>query len=101
MFQIIFKKDFIECRDLFIKNYPNRKQTIEAKKQYILNNWKNINNLYKYNLGVLVESQISHNIDLFTSRPKGYSLKTIKKLTELRLLYKNNFNIKRIISKQL
>lgn len=91
------KKDFIECCDLFIKNYPNRKQTIEAKKQYILNNWKNINNLYKYNLSCPMESQISHNIaDLFTSRPKGYSLKTIKKLTELRLLYKNNFNIKEL-----
>ena len=44
-----------------------------------------------------MESQISHNIaDLFTSRPKGYSIKMINKLTKLRLLYKNNHNIKEL-----
>jgi hypothetical protein len=44
-----------------------------------------------------MESQISHNIaDLFTSRPKAYSIKMIIKLTELRLLYKNHFNIKEL-----
>ena len=42
-----------------------------------------------------MESQISHTLaDLFTSRPKGYSLKTLTKLLQLRLLYKNLFNIK-------
>ena len=44
-----------------------------------------------------MESQISHNIaDLFTSRPKGYSKETISKLIKIRLLYKNNFNIKQL-----
>ena len=44
-----------------------------------------------------MESQISHNIaDLFTARPKAYSIKTIKQLTKLRMLYKNNQNIKKL-----
>ena len=44
-----------------------------------------------------MESQISHNIaDLFTSRPKAYSIKTIKQLTKIRMLYKNNQNIKKL-----
>ena len=44
-----------------------------------------------------MESQISHNIaDLFTSRPKAYSVKTLNKLLELRLLFKNGFNIKEL-----
>ena len=42
-----------------------------------------------------MESQISHNLAyLFTSRPKGYSLKTLNKLLKIRLLFKNNENIK-------
>lgn len=91
------KNSFIKVCDNLIISYSHRKQTIESKKEYILNNWTNINNLYKYNLSCPMESQISHNLaDLFTSRPKGYSIKTINKLTELRLLYKNNLNIKEL-----
>lgn len=91
------KNLFIECCDCLIHSYPYRKDTIESKRDYILNNWTNINNLYKYNLSCPMESQISHNIAaLFTSRPKGYSIKMINKLTKLRLLYKNNHNIKEL-----
>lgn len=91
------KKAFIECCNLLIENNQHRKVTIEAKKEYILNNWTNINNLYKYNLSCPMERQISHNIAyLFTSRPKGYSKETISKLIKIRLLYKNNFNIKQL-----
>lgn len=91
------KKAFIEVCDKLISSCSHRKQIIESKKEYILNNWANINNLYKYKLSCPMEAQISHNIaDLFTSRPKGYSIKTINKLTELRLLYKNNNNIKEL-----
>lgn len=44
-----------------------------------------------------MESNISHNIaDLFTSRPKGYSLSMIDKLMEIRMLYKNNYNLKEL-----
>ena len=44
-----------------------------------------------------MESQISHNIAaLFSSRPKAYSIKIINKLTQIRLLFKNNYNIKKL-----
>lgn len=92
------KESFIECCEELKEAYPHRKETIENKKTYILNNLRGIKDLYKYKLSCPMESQISHNIaDLFTSRPKGYSIKTINKLTELRLLYKNNFNIKELL----
>lgn len=88
---------FIDVCNYLIKSYPYRKDTIESKKQYILNNWNNIHNLYKYNLSCPMESQISHNIaDLFTSRPKAFSIKMIDKLTEIRLHYKNNNNLKKL-----
>lgn len=91
------KKNFIKCCDLLIEENNHRSLTIQTKKEYILNNWSNINNLYKYKLSCPMESQISHNIaDLFSSRPKGYSINTIAKLMKLRLLYKNNFNLKKL-----
>lgn len=91
------KNSFIECCDILKESFPHRSDTIENKKKYILNNLRGIKDLYKYNLSCPMESQISHNIaDLFTSRPKAYSIKTIRKLTELRLLYKNNYNIKEL-----
>ena len=91
------KKDFNLCCLSLIQSYPNRKDTIENKLNYILNNWKNINNLYVNNLSCPMESQISHNIaDLFTSRPKAYSIKTINKLMKIRLHYKNNDNLKEL-----
>ncbi len=91
------KQWFIDVCKCLIESYPHRKDTIESKKQYILNNWNNIHNLYKYNLSCPMESQISHNIaDLFTSRPKGFSVKMINKLTEIRMHYKNNHNLKEL-----
>ena len=89
------KKDFKKCCDSLIQSYGYREETITNKKEYILNNWIYINNLYKNKLKCPMESQISHTLaDLLTSRPKGYSLKTLTKILELRLLYKNLFNIK-------
>ena len=89
------KKDFKECCEALIISNPHREETITNKKDYILNNWNYINNLYRNKLKCPMESQISHTLaDLFSSRPKGYSLKTLTKLLKLRLLYKNSFNIK-------
>ena len=91
------KNDFIRLCDEIIDLYPDRKETILSKRNYILNHWHYILNLYKYHLSCPMESQISHNIaDLFTSRPKAYSVKTLNKLLELRLLFKNGFNIKEL-----
>ena len=89
------KKAFKECCEALMKSYPYRMQTINEKKEYILNNWFYINNLYKNKLKCPMESQISHTLAyLFSSRPKAYSKKTLNKLLKLRLLYKNNNNIK-------
>lgn len=89
------KTSFIEMCDELIKSFPHREETINNKKEYILSNWKNILNLYKYQLSCPMESQISHNLAyLFTSRPKGYSLKMLNKLLNIRLLFKNKENIK-------
>lgn len=89
------RNNFNTLCDLFLESYPYRKETIEKKKEYILNNWKNILNLYKNNLSCPMESQISHNLAyLLSSRPKGYSLKMLDKILKIRLLFKNRKNIK-------
>lgn len=82
----------------FIKeNNPKREDTINKKYDYIISNWKVIQNLYKYNLSCPMESQISHNIAALTSsRPKGYSYKMLSIILDLRLKYINNKNIKRL-----
>lgn len=89
------KDDFISCCDSLSIEFPHRTNTITQKKEYILNNWIYINNLYSNKLKCPMESQISHTLaDLFSSRPKAYSLKTLDKLLNLRLLFKNKHNIK-------
>ena len=91
------KQDLNEVCECQIKTSPHRSKTIIEKQKYINNNWLYINNLYRYNLSCPMESQISHIFaDLFTSRPKAYSIKMIDKLTEIRLLFKNDFNIKKL-----
>lgn len=91
------KNNFKLFCDELIKSYPHRADTINQKKEYILNNWKNILNLYKYNLSCPMESQISHNLAyLLSSRPKGYSLRMLDKILKIRLLFKNNENIKQL-----
>ena len=89
------KENFIYFCDSLLKSFPHRENTILTKRDYILNNWKNILNLYKFNLSCPMESQISHNLAyLLTSRPKGYSLKMLSKIIEIRLLNRNRENIK-------
>jgi hypothetical protein len=84
--------DFVEELKISL---PHRKETIEKKREYILNNWNYILNLYKYNLSCPMESQISHNLAyLLTSRPKGYSLNMLLKIIKIRLLHRNEENIK-------
>lgn len=89
------KKAFTKmCKSLTIES-PHRKETIIAKRDYILNNICAINLTYHDNLSCCMEGQISHNIaDLFTSRPKGYSTNMIEKLLNIRMKYKNGHNIK-------
>ena len=89
------KKDFKRLINEIIDLNPKRQDKILEYKRYIINNWSNILNLYKYSLSCPMESQISHSLAAyFTSRPKGYSLKTLDKLINLRLLKLNHYNIK-------
>ena len=74
----------------------DRKETIEAKRDYILNNW-NARQTYQNSayMRCSMESHISHIFaDIFTSRPKAYSKKGLKQLLKLRLLKINGRNIK-------
>ncbi len=90
------KKDFIRLVNEFLDLNPERKKTIETKRDYILNNW-NERQLYQNNsyIRCSMESHISHIFaDLFTFRPKAYSKKGLKQLLKLRLLKTNNINIK-------
>jgi hypothetical protein len=89
------KHSFIEVCDNLIISYPHRSDTITNKRNYILNNRQYIINSYTHNLKCCMESNISHNLaDLFTARPKAYSISMIDKLLEHRMLYKNNYNLK-------
>ena len=89
------KNNFIELCSILSNNYPERSNTINDKMNYILNNWKYIQNLYKNKLKCPMESQISHTLaELLSSRPKAYSLKTLDSLLNLRILFKNKYNIK-------
>lgn len=92
------KKDFIRLCDEFSELCPNRIETIENKKNYILNNWK-ARQLYKNNphLKCSMESHISHIFaDLFSSRPKAYSKKGLNKLLTLRLLKENGVDLEQL-----
>lgn len=89
------KKEFKRLIDEFIELNPERKETIENKRDYILNNW-NARQLYQNNsyIRCSMESHISHIFaDIFTSRPKAYSKAGLKQLLKLRLLKVNKKDI--------
>lgn len=97
------KKEFINMCNDFKDLYPYREETITDKMNYILNNWS-ARQLYQNRsyLKCSMESHISHLFaDIFTSRPKAYSKKGLKKLLDLRLLKINNYNIKDLYFKSL
>lgn len=97
------KKNFILLCNQFKDLHPYRSQTIEDKTNYILNNW-NACQLYQNTpyMKCSMESHISHIFaDLFTSRPKAYSKKGLRKLLELRVLKSNGVNIKQLYLQQL
>ena len=90
------KEDFTRLCNEFLDLFPERKEVIEFKRDYILNNW-NERQFYQTNsyLKYSMESHISHIFaDLFTSRPKAYSKKGLRQLLKLRLLKVNNKDIK-------
>ena len=97
------KHDFTRLCNEFSDLYPDRKDIIENKRDYILNNW-NARQLYQNNsyIKCSMESHISHIFaDIFTSRPKAYSKKGLRQLLKLRLLKVNGKNIKELYLNQL
>ena len=97
------KEDFTRLCNEFLDLNPARKDTIENKRDYILNNW-NERQLYQNNpyMKCSMESHISHIFaDLFTSRPKAYSKNGFRKLLKLRVLKTNGVNIKQLYLNQL
>lgn len=97
------KKDFTRLCNEFLDLYPERIETIENKRDYILNNW-NARQLYQNHpyMKCSMESHISHIFaDIFTSRPKAYSEKGLRQLLKLRLLKINGKNIKELYLNQL
>ena len=97
------KKDFSRLCNEFLDLYPERIETIESKRDYILNNW-NSRQIYQNNpyMKCSMESHISHIFaDIFTSRPKSYSKKGLRQLLKLRLLKINGKNIKELYLNQL
>ena len=90
------KDDFIKLTNEFLELNLDRKEIIENKRYYILNNW-NARQTYQNNayMKCSMESHISHIFaDLFTSRPKAYSKKGLTQLLKLILLKVNGINIK-------
>lgn len=88
------KKEFIKLVDEIIRLNPNRKDTIEKKKNYILNNYNSIKDMLDSNIGSSMESHISHYVsNQFGSRPKGYSSERIEDYISISNFYNNNFNI--------
>ena len=88
------KNEFIKLVDEIIRYNPNRKDTIEKKKNYILNNYNSIKDMLDFNIGSSMESHISHYVsNQFGSRPKGYSSERIEDYISISNFYNNNFNI--------
>lgn len=92
------KDDFTRLCNEFLDLFPERKEVIESKRDYILNNWEERQFYQNHSyLKCSMESHISHIFaDLFTSRPKAYSKKGLRQLLKLRLLKVNNKDIKSI-----
>ena len=75
-------------------NDSKRIDKIEKNENYILNNYDYIKYEVENNIGSSMESHISHCIaNMFSSRPKGYSSKNIKKYLEINDYKNNNMNI--------
>ena len=71
-----------------------RKDIINKKLKYIINNYTNIKSMLALNIGSSMESHISHLIaSFFSSRPKGFSTKRIEKYIKLNDYKYNNINI--------
>lgn len=88
------KKEFKSAVEDITEDNKKREEIITKKLNYILNNYNNIKRMKNSNIGSSMESHISHCIaNTFSSRPKGYSSKYIKKYFQINDYKNNNYNI--------
>lgn len=91
-------------RVLRIQNEGNepRLESINEKKRYILGHWEAIQRTLVSSIICPMEPQISHNLAaIFTSRPKGFGLKNLKRYVSLRDLHLNNVDVQEAYLKTL
>ena len=89
---------------LRIQNEGNepRLESINEKKRYILGHWDAIQRTLVSSIICPMEPQISHNLAaIFTSRPKGFGLKNLKRYVSLRDLHLNNVDVQEAYLKTL
>lgn len=88
------RKDFKNKLNTYISKYPHKKDTIDKKIKYIFNHYKASKNMISSSIGSSMESHISHFIaNTFSSRPKGYSSKNIRKYFMLNDAKINGINL--------
>ena len=91
------KKGFNCLVDIIIKQDESRKDTIQEKANYILNQMSNIKTMYKeIKIGCAMEQAVSHDIaSQFSSIPKAYSNKWLPFYLNLRQNYLNGYDIRK------
>lgn len=93
IFKLHSKKDF---KNYINNNVLNKSSSTSAINSfnYILNNYSYIKNMLDLNIGSSMESHISHLVaNLFSSRPKGFSLKNINKYLKISTYINNGINL--------
>lgn len=94
------KKEFKELMKIIKENNPDRLTKLVKYENYILNNWKKIQNMFESECKSSMESHISHYIaSYFSSRPKAYSRNTIENLLKLQEAKINGIDIKSLYLK--
>ncbi len=95
--EYVVKNDKILFNELvthLIYHNPNRAEVLSSYLKYVNNNFKNIHATYKLNIPCSMEGHISHNIASHLARnPKGYTVKMLKKLIQLREAKLNKIDI--------
>lgn len=98
LFNYIFtnkRKSFKMVINALVQSNLDRKDVIEAKANYILNNWKYLKTSLKLPYCCCMESQISHiYASIFANLPKGYKANTLEALLKLRTMFVNDSNIR-------
>ncbi len=91
------RRKFKNKLNKYIEKYPHKKETIERKIKYLLNQYKSAKHMVSSSIGSSMEAHISHFVaSSFASRPKGYSSTNISKyfmLNDARINGINIFNV--------